>query len=184
MRLFTAFSVPDTVRESLVLETAPLRGAYPDLKWVGMNTFHITIDFLGEVEDRALKTICEAMETAGPMQEPFTMSYQGLGAFPGKGRPKVVFLKAERGIDECRTVQRGFAYGMKHQASEERKKFTPHITLARIRNSRSWPDVSREGRSVSAVFEVNRIILYSSHLKPSGAEYEELYSVKLGHQEE
>jgi len=184
MRVFIAIPTPDRVAETIILDTAALRGAYPDLKWIGMDALHLTLNFLGEVIKEQLEPICQVMDAAGQAQAPFRLRYHGLGFFPPRGRPRVLYLHVEEGRRECELIQRVLSAGLDGIVRLDRRKFTPHLTLARIKNSRKWPDVYSEGTDKSAEFTAERIVLFRSHLKPDGAEYEELYSVQLGRDKE
>ncbi|MGC9311801.1 MAG: RNA 2',3'-cyclic phosphodiesterase, partial [Sediminispirochaetaceae bacterium] len=101
MRLFIALPTPDRAAESILLDTAVLRGKYPDLKWVRQDALHLTLAFLGEVEEENLEAIYRAMDAAGRMQEPFRLRYAGLGTFPRRGMPRVLFLPVTEGGREC-----------------------------------------------------------------------------------
>jgi len=180
MRLFIALPTPDTVAEAILLDTAALRGKYPDLKWVRQDALHLTLTFLGEVGKENLDTIYRAMDAAGRMQEPFRLRYQGLGTFPGRGKPRVIFLPLNEGEEECSLLHRVLVERIGESIEVDRRSFTPHLTLARVKNSRNWPDVRADGLDISAAFEARKIVLFRSHLKPDGAEYEELYSRQLG----
>ena len=179
MRLFIAIPTPVTAAESIVLESAALRGAYPELKLIGMDGLHLTLIFLGEVEEENLEPIFRVMDAAGQGQCPFRIRYHGMGTFPPRGRPRVLYLGLEEGGRECQLLHRVLSSGLDGVVRLDRRRFTPHLTLARIKNSRKWPDVDREGIGISAEFAARRIVLFRSHLKSSGAEYEEVYSMQL-----
>jgi len=179
MRLFTAIPVPENVRESIILGSAPLRGAYPDLRWVGMDALHITLMFLGEVREALVDPLCQVLREVVPVQSPFRIVYRGLGSFPRKGKPRVVYLHIAEGISECRKVHEALTNGIGRIVEADRRNFIPHLTIARNKDSRIWPDVMKEGKDIAASFIAETVVLYRSHLKPNGAEYEELCSVPL-----
>lgn len=180
MRLFIALPTPDSAAESILLDTAALRGKYPDLKWVRQDALHLTLTFLGEVEEENLEAIYRAMDAAGRMQEPFRLRYAGLGTFPRRGMPRVLFLPVTEGGRDCCLLNRVLVSRIGEAIEVDRRNFTPHLTLARVKNSRNWPDVRSEGLDITAAFEARKIVLFRSHLKPDGAEYEELYLAQLG----
>ncbi len=180
MRLFIALPTPDGVEESILLDTAALRGKYPDLKWVRQDALHLTLVFLGEAEKEQLEPVCRAMDAAGRLQEPFQLQYRGLGTFPRRGQPRVLFLPVIEGEEECSFLHQVLVKRIGETIEVDRRKFTPHLTLARVKNSRNWPDVRSEGLDITAAFEAHTIVLFRSYLKPGGAEYEVLYSTQLG----
>ena len=177
MRVFTALPVPEALQEKIILDTAALRGKYPKLKWVSQQALHITLNFLGEIEENKIPQVLQALEMVKPVFKSFRMEFKGLGVFPRKGPARVVFLEPRAGVQECRDVQRQLSRYLSAFAPPERKKFKPHLTLARVKQNTDWPDPDLEGVDISLGFTVNRIVLYKSVLKPEGAQYEEIGEV-------
>lgn len=174
MRIFTAIPLPEALREQIILDTAPLRGRYPDLKWVSQQALHITLNFLGEIEDAKVPRVLQAMEMVRPLFRQFRLEFSGLGVFPRRGPARVVFLDPQQGIRECRELQRALSGRLAAFAAPERKKFKPHLTLARVKQNADWPKPEDEGQNLRIGFTVQRIVLYKSILRPEGALYEEV----------
>jgi len=177
MRVFTAIPIPKPLQEQIVLDTAPIRGRYPQLKWVSQGALHITLNFLGEIEDEKIPQVLQTMELIQPVFRSFSLEFKGLGVFPRRGPARVVFLEAQEGIQECRELQKALARGLTRFSAPERRKFKPHLTLARVKHTTDWPDPENEGHDISVGFEVDRIVLYKSILKPEGPQYEEVGAV-------
>lgn len=180
MRLFTAVSVPQELREQLVLFTAPLRGRYPKLKWLKQNAFHVTLNFFGEVEESMLPLIESAMLKASEQGRTFDLVLQGIGFFPRRAAARVVYLGVDRGADSCRLFQKTIARQTEDLIPSDRRAYTPHLTLARVKGRTDLPDPAREGADLRAAFRVESLDLYRSHLRSAGAEYELIRSVPLG----
>jgi 2'-5' RNA ligase len=178
MRLFTAIPMPEEVQEDIILQTAGLRGRYPDLRWVRQDALHITLNFLGEVEEQRLPEVREAFEQLRGGFRAYRLSFRGLGTFPKRGPARVLYLAVEEGSEPSVRLQRQLAGFLQGFAGKERKRFTPHLTLARVKNSASHPDPAAEGTDIRAGCNVDRVVLYRSHLHPDGARYEELDAVK------
>ncbi len=177
MRVFTALPLPEALQEKIILDTAALRGKYPHLKWVSQQALHITLNFLGEIEEDSIPQVMQAIEKVKPVFQGFRMEFKGLGVFPRKGPARVVFLQPHTGVQECRDLQRQLSGYLSAFAPPERKKFKPHLTLARVKQNTGWPNPDQEGLDISLGFTVNRIVLYKSILKPEGAHYEEIGEV-------
>ncbi len=177
MRVFTAIPIPETLQEKIILDTAPLRGRYPGLKWVSQQALHITLNFLGEIEAERVPKVLEQMQLIKPMFKAFRLEFSGLGVFPRRGPARVVFLNPQSGIEECRNLQRTLSGHLAAFAPPERKKFKPHLTLARVKSQSEWPDPDEEGRNMQVGFTVQRVVLYKSILRPEGAYYEEVGEV-------
>jgi 2'-5' RNA ligase len=179
MRVFTAIPLPESVRERIILQTAALRGRYPDLRWVRQEALHITLNFIGEVEEERIEELRQALQLLKGRAEAFPLSFRGLGTFPKRGPARVLYLAVDEGAERTVHIQKELARGLQHLAGKERKRFTPHLTLARVKNSADYPDPQREGSEIGADFSVERVVLYRSHLQPDGARYEELDELRL-----
>ena len=177
MRVFTAIPVPDTLREKIILDTASLRGRYPDLKWVSQQALHITLNFLGEIEAERVPQVLKSMQMVQPLFKQFRLEFDGLGVFPRRGPARVVYLDPQSGIRECRELQQALSGHLSAFSAPERKKFRPHLTLARVKQNTDWPKPEEEGRDIHIGFTVQRIVLYKSTLCPEGAHYEEVGEV-------
>lgn len=177
IRLFVAIPLPETIKADL----ARLTGGLPGARWSPPVNQHLTVRFIGEVDGVAYESI---RRTLGAIErDPFPLTLSGVGFFPPRKTPRVLWAGVE---DEPRLHEL-------HQAVDralvqaglepERRKFSPHITLARLQGTPS-NRVARflEGNALfrAGPFQVSAIDLYSSRLRPSGAIYtrEESYSWK------
>jgi RNA 2',3'-cyclic 3'-phosphodiesterase len=166
-RLFTALEIPDDVRQSLSL----LRGGLPGARWIDAENYHITLRFVGDVDDVIAREIVFML---GKVQRRgFELRLNGLSSFGGRkpravvatvaSSPQVMELQAEHE----RLMQR---IGIE----PEGRKFTPHITLARLRDTSSQ-DVaeylSSRGGFRSAPFQVSNFVLFSSRNSVGGGPY-------------
>jgi 2'-5' RNA ligase len=168
MRVFTAVPIPESLQGEIILSTASLRGRYPKLKWVSQQAIHITLNFLGEIEEETAPQVLDAMETVKQSFNSFDLEFRGLGVFPRCGPARVVYLEPQRGIQQCQKLQQALARQLAVYAPPERKKFKPHT---------DWPEPENGGTNITFGFTVQRIVLYKSILKPDGAHYEEVGAV-------
>ena len=172
-RLFTALEVPADIGFSLSL----LRGGLPGARWVDPENYHITLRFIGDIDEPTADEIAAALARVDRPR--FDLALDGVGAF-GSRRPHAVYagvrmtpaLKELQAENE-RIVQR---IGLE----PERRKFTPHVTLSRFKNVRE-PDVAAylalRGDFRTAPFPVGRFVLLSSRASKGGGPYvmEEAY---------
>lgn len=166
-RLFTAIEIPADAATSLAM----LRGGLPSARWVDPDNYHITLRFIGDVDARTANEIVDALSRVRRTQ--FSVRISGLNAFGGN-KPHSVFAGVERSQQltelQCeleRVMQRA---GLK----AEGRKFSPHITLARLRGVKGT-DVAaylalRGGFSLPS-FEAQRFVLYSSRASVGGGPY-------------
>lgn len=178
MRVFLALPLPDAVLSALRVQQflLPLPAA------VEPDGFHLTLVFLGEVQDWTLEAAHERF--AECRVAPFEMRLQGLGLFGG-AKPRAAWA----GVAASEALAR-LQGKLEHAArtsgiAVERRKFTPHVTLGRF--SPPMPDeaarlekaVALGSGFVSAPWRVDSFCLYQSHLSHKGARYDELFAYEL-----
>lgn len=166
MRVFVAIDLPQTIKEQLSRLTCGLPGA----RWVPPEQLHLTLQFIGEVDGRLFQDIGERLASVSARS--FSFRLAGVGFFPPRGKPRVVWvgLQHKEQLVQLRNqvVSRLLAAGVEL----ERRKFSPHITLARLNNT----PAAKVGRFLehhnlfcSTLFSVHRFHLYSSQLGKKGA---------------
>lgn len=166
-RLFIAIDFPANVKEHLGNICYGVAGA----KWVPAEQIHLTLRFLGDIDDTTYHGIASALEEVHC--EPFPLRLRGTGHFPPRGKPRVLWV----GIEEQPVLSR--LHGEIEAALErvgverERRKFHPHVTIARLRDrvrpTEVVPFLSASGAFSAGPVTVSEFHLYSSLLKPQGA---------------
>jgi len=166
IRLFVAIDLPEDHRQSL----AALTGGVPGAKWLGPEQLHLTMRFIGEVDEVMCRDIADALSR---VETPtFELTVAGMGYWGDRRRAKVLWagIKANpvlarlQGKIETALVRIG--------VEPARRKYHPHITLARLHlesRHRVADFLGRNGGLALAPFRVEHFILYSSFLSASGA---------------
>ena len=187
-RLFIAIDLSPDVRRWLekarsVLEPGMPAGA---VRWVDPQGIHITLKFLGEVAVNRIDGVRAAMGQAVSGVSPFLLTVEGLGCFPNTARPRVVWagVRAEPkliGIQK-RLEDILSATGF----PRERRAFSPHLTLGRVKDGANENQLQRIGAAVESArmetpagMEAGGLCLFRSILRPSGAEYSVLYRAEI-----
>jgi RNA 2',3'-cyclic 3'-phosphodiesterase len=167
-RLFTGIEVPDPIALRLSLKRGGLHGA----RWIDPENYHITLRFIGDVDHAVANEVTDALDRLAN-SEAFNIRLDHLGAFGGD-KPRALFA----GVENNPAMQR-------LQAAQERvlqrlglepesRKFTPHVTLARLRGT-SAEDIARfmafAGRFEPLEFPVGRFVLFSSRDSVGGGPY-------------
>ncbi|MFC4910775.1 RNA 2',3'-cyclic phosphodiesterase [Actinomadura gamaensis] len=136
MRLFVALLPPRDVLDELETFVAPLRQVVPGLRWTHRDLLHVTLSFLGEVDDRTLERLLPRLERATGRHDRLSLSLAGGGAFPGGGAHARVLWTGlygdRRGLAglAASTAAAGRRAGT---PPDSHRTFRPHLTLARSR---------------------------------------------------
>lgn len=184
MRLFIVLSLPAAERERLHAATRPLREADLPVRWVDLDSLHLTLKFLGEVRPEHVDEVGETLLAVTAKQSPFRVPLAGFGALPTLRRPRIVWARAEP-VPELRFLKHDLEWGLAELGFErEDRAFHPHITLGRAqRNARAGDFRALEGLlrelRYDAVLDVSAASLYRSTLLPEGARYESLLEAPL-----
>jgi len=165
-RLFIAVDLPDTIKENLRSMSFGIPGA----KWIGPEQLHLTVRFIGEVGGALfldVKTILEEIRLAS-----FSLQLKGVGFFPPRGAPRVLWIGLEKNDPLQRLRKKIDSSLLRVKVEPEGRKFSPHITLARLKNSpvqKITNFLSGNGLFSQEPFQVEDFKLYSSILSPKGA---------------
>jgi 2'-5' RNA ligase len=185
MRSFIAVDVSESVLaeiENLVTSwKSRLRGA----RWVRSGNHHLTLRFLGETSEATLEHLSDSMATIAAESAPFRLSFDGVGYFPSARRPRIFWVGVTDPPAALLDLQRRIETEIRRQGFEpEKRRFTPHLTVARFRGACPDPEceqLAREYENHSFGFSnIKDVIVYQSVLKPEGAEYSELRRLRLG----
>jgi len=166
-RLFTGLEIPREVGASLSL----LRGGLPGARWIDPDNYHITLRFIGDIDDRLAHEIASMLD--GMRRRSFEVRFGGLQAFGGR-KPRAIVVAAEP-IQPLLELQAEHERLMQRLGLEpEGRKFTPHVTLARLRDSRSHEVadyLSSRGPVFGSSFRVSRFVLFSAKSSVGGGPY-------------
>ena len=166
-RLFTGVEIPSDIGQALAM----LRGGLPGARWITPDNYHLTLRFIGDVDDMIAQEV--ALMLGRVRRAAFDLHLEGLTSFGGR-RPRAVVASMapaqallELQVEHERLMQR---IGLE----AEGRKYTPHVTLARLRDSSSL-DVanylSARGYFRTAPFPVSRFVLFSSRNSVGGGPY-------------
>ncbi len=186
-RTFIAIPVPDAIGSQLARWQHSLGPQIPSCRWDETRPFHLTLAFLGDVDNSDLNSLCRAVASAVESSPRFELNVVGVGAFPGPERPRVVWAGVQvedpAPLTELRTAVVRAATQAGYRPDDDR--FHPHITLGRIKpDRRSKPHdltnlLRREQVRSGGRFRVDEIITYSSVLDPGGPTYAPLGRARL-----
>ena len=202
MRLFVAVDLPDEARQEIAVRqklwAGPLSKSRDGLKLVEPSRMHLTLLFIGEAREESVPAIVESMSAPASMA-PFDVTFGGIGVFPPRGAPRVLWLGITDGVAHLERLQREVAERVRAaDIAFDDRPFRPHLTLGRWRGAdRRRPSADRRStperlrREVAALersdriacVRVTRATLYQSRLSSSGSAYTALAHANLSDNE-
>jgi len=184
MRTFIAIEIPEEIKRQMTEVQNGLRNSGVDASWPRPEGIHLTIKFLGEVPEVKLPEIMSSLRSAAQGTDVFRLEVAGAGAFPNAKAARVVWVGFSGDVDQLGRLQETVEKAMTDIGfAREERKFTPHLTLGRIKYIRSrevWLKALDGIKDVQiAGFDVHAVSLMKSELKRSGAVYTEMGRVEL-----
>jgi RNA 2',3'-cyclic 3'-phosphodiesterase len=182
-----------TVQQELKRRIEPEMTRDMRFSWAQPASIHLTLKFLGDMDEQVIDPLLAAVEQAIGSQMPVNVPLERLGAFPRPQSPRVLWVGPsenwERGAEAKRIAE---IHGAIEQACEglgflrETKPFSPHLTLARIKVGERQVGVALAkggvmDRPISLCsLAVESVVLMKSELRPTGSVYSKLWEVKIG----
>jgi 2'-5' RNA ligase len=184
MRIFAAIDLSDDARATIAAEQAAIVSSLGEgargLKVVRPEHMHLTLVFAGDATDAVGAAIVESMRL-DIAQAPFELTLGGVGTFPPRGAPRILWLGVIAGADAAITLHASVASRFEAAgASFDRRPLQPHLTLARWRHAAGSVLVKAKDRTHRvATVEVAGVTLYQSRLSSSGPTYVRLAHARL-----
>jgi 2'-5' RNA ligase len=184
MRTFIAIKIPKEIKDKLTklendLRNGVLREAF--IKWVKPGNIHLTLKFIGEVDERKLEDIKIGLKKVVREFSPFQVSFSEVGGFPNLRRPRVIWVGVKEGkqtvVSLATKIEDELArYGIE----KEKREKSPHITIGRVKRPVVLDSNVVEGLSFEGEpFKVAEIFLIKSQLTPEGPIYTDITSYRL-----
>jgi RNA 2',3'-cyclic 3'-phosphodiesterase len=170
LRLFAAVEIPEEIRGALVEAVKPVRERFPKARWVPIQNQHVTVKFLGSTYPRLVDWVTGSISTVAGHHAPFPTWVEGLGAFPNAHRARVLWAGLHDGDGRLERLAAALDEALAREFAPEKRGFTPHLTVARFNPPVPLdpPEVAFE----SDAFEIDRIVLFRSHLRRPAPVYE------------
>lgn len=148
---------------------------FKGVSWVRPESIHLTLKFLGEIDDAKVREVSLVLEKASSAVGPFTIDVQGIGCFPNSRSPRVVWAGIKESAPLASLQKRVDELLMGAGFEPEDRPYTPHLTLCRVKSPEDGRALGRliaEAKpEAKASFTVSSFSFMKSVLKPSGAEY-------------
>jgi len=177
MRVFLAVDLDSEVRGRLAELQRELRPLARRARWIPAEGLHLTLRFFGEVSGEVVESLAAGLSKAFEGLPAFALDFRGCGVFPDRGNPRVLWVgvpKPPPALFELQSRAEAVAHALGF--APERRRFEPHLTVARFRKPERGIDtiVSSCRERDFGVTQIAEVVLFESHLSPAGASYQSL----------
>jgi len=178
MRTFLAFEIPDKIKKEVDRLIAEEKKKSLPIKWVKFENLHITLKFLGEIEESKIREIIPILEDTTKNFTGFDINLEGIGCFPHPGNPRVLWIGVKNGVTMLTDIAREIEKNLGAAGFQEDKRFHAHLTFARTRKFCKLDKILALPFTTED-FSVNSVTLFESVLKPEGPVYAALKKFNL-----
>ncbi len=186
IRSFLAFELPHEIKQEVAKISVDVKKSGLEAGWVKPGNIHLTVIFLGDVEEKNLSGIISCVDKVAENYKPFDISLKGMGMFGDMRRPRVLWLGLDGEIKRLGEMRDNLqkpleVFGIK----QEDRPFRPHLTLGRFRrpvkDKSLLKRVIEQYKNISGpAGKLDELILFKSQLKPGGSVYTKLHTWALG----
>ncbi|PID58889.1 RNA 2',3'-cyclic phosphodiesterase [candidate division KSB3 bacterium] len=185
IRSFIAIKIPGDIQEKLQAIQDKLKQSEAHVSWTAPENIHLTLQFLGNIEEKQLDELVSAILSSVQDLAPFQLQIGYAGAFPNIRFPRVIWIGVtDDDSGSLKTLQSSVSGGLAQLGFDmERERFQPHLTLGRVRSQKNHSTLLRAIESMVNVWvgelSVRSIFLLKSELRPRGPEYTVLSEIRL-----
>ena len=180
-RVFLAIPLPRQLKASIRVLQRQLQMQIPDARWIPPERLHLTLHFFGEIGQETLEKIKVSVLSVKGCKRSFTVGVKGLGAFPDRDRPRILWLDLEP-KGQLKQLHQDCSKAL-HSAgvATESRPYSPHLTIGRLRQHKTEvAELCRSfGQQRIGQLPINTLVLFKSRLRPGGAEHIPLLTVRL-----
>ena len=183
VRAFIGIGLPGELKSEISGISSSLSTRTSGVRWVPQENLHITLKFLGDVNETIIPDIQAILDQVARRHMPITCRFGGLGVFPDPGRPKIIWLGVEKGSDRLSELADELNGELARLGfKSELRGYTPHLTLGRVRPGARTTQLkkllgSEEDKTCRlsnshGLLNINMLLLQKSILTSKGAIYQ------------
>jgi len=179
LRTFIAIEIDPTHKQKLLHLISTLKSSNSDVKWVTEHQMHLTLKFLGNIEETKVQEISDALTSIANSTREFTITLSNIGTFPNVKRPRVIWIGIDKGKNELKLLAGQIETELEKLGfPKETRDFKSHLTLGRVRSPKNLKNLTKLLTEVSfqseSAIKINKLILFQSTLTPKGAIYKKI----------
>jgi 2'-5' RNA ligase len=176
IRCFIAIKMPDTLLTDIGQYIQQIKKLAPDVRWVKARSIHITLKFLGEIEENLLQQVVNELHPLKNLVEPFDLVVSGFGSFPSEKNPRVFWIGLEADVkNSLFTLHKWIDTKLESLGfTKEKRRFSPHLTVGRVKRPQNYNKLYHfieRNPFPKRIFKVEKVILMRSELNVAGAIY-------------
>jgi 2'-5' RNA ligase len=177
IRVFIAVDVGESIRKKAAAMQDKLAGSASGVKWVDPASMHLTLLFLGDVEELEVVSICRIVKQQSAKLPPFTLELGGLGAFPTPRRPKILWIGITQGVEQLTRLHDALEEPLLELGCYRRedRAYSPHLTLGRLTQEdrgNAWSSIiARHAEWQGGSSEITEVLVMRSELGRDGPVY-------------
>lgn len=184
MRLFVALKLPESAIRAITRVQDRLKQEIKADRWQPLSNLHVTLHFLGEVEESTVPALCKDMDIVSSIILPFMLVVGSFGVFPHPQKPRVLWLglNGQRKSLEQLHLLLGKRFDRQHGLHYDRRPYHPHLTLARNPHGQDLPLLDWNERILQERpkrWQVKEVHLFQSELRPEGAIHTIIHTSQL-----
>lgn len=185
IRAFIAIKIPEDIQEKLKGIQEKLKQSAVHVSWVKPENIHLTLKFLGNIEENQIPDIGSKLEESVKVVSPFQLQIGYAGAFPNIRFPRVVWIGVtDDEASSLKTLQAELESQLaKLGFKKEKGRFQPHLTLGRVRSQKNRSNLLRAIESIINIWVgevyVDTVYFIRSELKSTGAEYTDIVAMRI-----
>ena len=184
IRAFIAVEIDNQTKQKISDLISNLKKSKADIKWITEGQMHLTLKFLGNIDNGRVQEISGALSSISHNVKPFEITLSDIGAFPNLNRPRVIWAGIAKGAEYLKTISEKIETGLEKLGFEkEDREFNPHFTLGRVKTSKDLTELKKllnetQFNSENEI-KINELVLFQSTLSPKGATYSKLSVISL-----
>lgn len=180
MRVFIGLPLSAEIKHTLKAIQDELQSCHLNAKWIPMENMHITLKFIGEIDELMCEQIIPVVTKTASVFSPLIINMEGHGFFPTARNPRVFFISTDH-VGALTNMADYLENELEKIGIKKERRFKSHITLARFRSKKNVECVERKMNLylLKGNFPVSEIILLKSTLSSRGAHYETLFTANL-----
>lgn len=184
MRTFIAVGISREARQKIAQIQDDFKREDPDVKWVEPENLHLTLKFLGEVDEAKIAGVIEKTRLGVSENSRFKVHLLEIGTFPNLKFPRVVWIGVSEGKEELKDLSKRIEENLFHLGfPKENREFSAHLTIGRVRSPKKKEKLVKKieelGKSDIGEFAVDKVLVMESQLSPKGPTYRVIEEVNL-----